>query len=85
LTFAFYSAYTFLRSIAPQDSRRGCPHATDAEAGARVVISIEAIMNPQKSNFGFFFQNIFQPSTTLLRVVSASRWTKTLLKITGTI
>jgi len=42
-------------------------------------------MNPQKNNFGFFFQNIFQPSTTLVRVLSLSRWAKTLPKITGKI
>jgi len=46
---------------------------------------IEAIMNPLKINFGFFFRNIFPLSTTFLRVVSASRWTKSLLKNTGPI
>jgi hypothetical protein len=34
-------------------------------------------MNPQKNSFGFFFQNKFQPSTTVVRVVSLSHWTKT--------
>jgi len=42
-------------------------------------------MNPQKNSLGFFFQKNFQPSTTVLRVVSASRWTKSLLKNNGTI
>jgi hypothetical protein len=56
-----------------------------ADAVAAVPVCIEAIMNPQKNSFGFVFQNNFQPSTTTLRVLSPSRWTKTLLKNTGTI
>jgi len=56
-----------------------------ADASAADTPCIEAIMNPQKNSFRNVFQHNFQPSTTLLRVLSPSRWTKTFLKITGTI
>ena len=42
-----------------------------------------ANVSPQENNFGFVFQSKFQSSTSFMRVVSPSRWTEILLKITG--
>jgi len=35
-------------------------------------------MNPKKMNFDIVFQNIYQPSTSTMRVLSFSRWSETL-------
>jgi hypothetical protein len=75
LIFAFCSAILF-------GQPRACPGACRR---CRCHTWIEAIMNPQKSDFRFVFQHIFRSSTTLVRVLSPSRRTKTLLEITGTI
>jgi hypothetical protein len=57
-----------------------CPtHMAGAESDSRAIVS------PQKNNFTFVFQSKFRSSTTVLRVLSLSRWTKTFPKNTGTI
>jgi len=37
---------------------------------------MSAIVHPEKKNLGIVFQYIYTPSTTCLRVPSASRWLK---------
>ena len=53
--------------------------------GAAVQTLMEANVSPQKNDFWIVFQDKFRSSTTVLRVLSPSRWTKTFLKNSGTI